>query len=195
MKKQNHCFASFNKTRLLPIRLQLFAEGEEEQEVDYKALYEKMKSEKDKASKEASDFKKKLRDKETAEETKAREEEAEKIKVQEDLAKLIKENQIYKLKSNLAKDSVLNGDEIDKIVEARLGEDDSNFAKVLNDIIKKKLADKESAVLKELKRTGRTPNGSTNENNSNEAEDMAKRIAQNKANRNKNRFDSYFKEK
>ena len=73
MKKSNY----FNFP--LALKIQLFADEEndngsqEEEKIDYKALYEKTKAEKDKASKEASDFKKQLREKETAEEAQKRE--------------------------------------------------------------------------------------------------------------------------
>ena len=201
MKKRNlqNVFSSLERTKsLLPLRLQLFGdEGEDgDQEPDYKALYEKAKAEKDKASKEASDFKKRLKEKETAEETKNREDESKRIEMEENIAKLIKENQEYKLKSNLSKDNILTAEEIGKIVEARFSEDDSVFADTINQIIKTKLEQKEQTLRDEFKRNGRVPNGSSDSNNSNgQAVDFVKNLAEKKSQRNKGDFSSYFGKK
>ena len=110
MKKRNlqNVFSSLERTRnLLPLKLQLFGDDGEgdgkggQEEIDYKALYEKTKAEKDKASKEASDYKKALKAKETAEETKAREDESKRIEMEENMAKILKENQTFKLQNHL----------------------------------------------------------------------------------------------
>lgn len=198
MKKRNlqNVFSSLERTRnLLPLRLQLFTEGDGEgdQEVDYKALYEKTKAEKDKASKEASDYKKALKAKETEEETKAREDEAKRLEVEENLAKLMKENQIFKLQNQLQKGNVLSSDDINKIVEARYTDDDSAFANTLNEIITNKIKEKEASLRDEFKRTGRVPNGSSNNNQNNDDVEFAKKLAEkHKTRPNRDKFSQFF---
>lgn len=169
--------------KLLPLNLQLFAEGGDEdtskddEQIDYKALYEKAKAEKDKASKEASDYKKALKAKETEEEAKKREKEENDKKFMEDLEKLKQENRIYKFKNELSKGGFLDAEDIENLSKVRLDEDDSNFAKTLNSIIDKKLKSQKEDLMKEFKRTGRVPDGSSGGDNDS-ALDLAKRLAQ-----------------
>lgn len=194
MKKRNlkNVFSSLERTgNLLPLRLQLFTEGD--QEVDYKALYEKTKAEKDKASKEASDYKKALKAKETAEETKAREDETKRIEMEENMAKILKENQTFRLQNHLQKGNVLNSEDISKIVEARYSDNDETFASTLNEIIKKKVDEKEATLREEFKRNGRVPNGSGNSNSNDDASDFAKKLAEkHKTRPNREKFSQYF---
>lgn len=202
MKKRNlqNVFSSLERTRnLLPLKLQLFGDDGEgdgkggQEEIDYKALYEKTKAEKDKASKEASDYKKALKAKETAEETKAREDESKRIEMEENMAKILKENQTFKLQNHLQKGNVLNSEDISKIVEARYSDNDETFASTLNEIIKKKIDEKEASLREEFKRNGRVPSGSGEGSSSNETEEFAKNLANKyKTKPNREKFSKYF---
>ena len=202
MKKRNlqNVFSSLERTRnLLPLKLQLFGDDGEgdgegsQEEIDYKALYEKTKAEKDKASKEASDYKKALKAKETAEETKAREDESKRIEMEENMAKILKENKTFKLQNHLQKGNVLNSEDISKIVEARYSDNDETFALTLNEIIKKKIDEKEASLREEFKRNGRVPSGSGEGSSSNETEEFAKNLANKyKTKPNREKFSKYF---
>lgn len=182
---------------LLPLKLQLFAENDNEgqEEIDYKALYEKTKAEKDKASKEASDYKKALKAKETEEETKAREDETKRLELEENMAKILKENQTFKLKNHLQEGNVLNSEDVSKIVEARYTDNDEFFAKTLNEIISKKIQEKESAIREEFKRAGRVPTGS-NDVKTDDASDFAKNLAEKfKTRPSREKYSQYFNNK
>ena len=205
MKKRNlqNVFSSLERTnnqkKLLPLKLQLFGDDGEgdgkggQEEIDYKALYEKTKAEKDKASKEASDYKKALKAKETEEETKAREDERKRIEMEENMAKILKENKTFKLQNHLQQGNVLNSDDISKIVEARYSDNDENFAKTLNEIIKKKIEEKEASLREEFKRNGRVPSGSGDGSSTNETEEFAKNLANKyKTRPNREKFSKYF---
>lgn len=201
MKKRNlqNVFSSLERTnnqkKLLPLKLQLFGDDGKggQEEIDYKALYEKTKAEKDKASKEASDYKKALKAKETEEETKAREDESKRIEMEENMAKILKENQTFKLQNHLQQGNVLNSEDISKIVEARYSDNDENFAKTLNEIIKKKIEEKEASLREEFKRNGRVPSGSGKGSSTNETEEFAKNLANKyKTRPNREKFSKYF---
>ena len=201
MKKRNlqNVFSTLERTnnqkKLLPLNIQLFADGDDDgnQEVDYKALYEKTKAEKDKASKEASDYKKALKAKETAEETKAREDETKRIEMEENMAKILKENQTFRLQNHLQKGNVLNSEDISKLVEARYSDNDETFASTLNEIIKKKIDEKEASLREEFKRNGRVPNGSGNNPSTDDDVEFAKKLAEkHKARPNREKFSQYF---
>lgn len=187
----------------LPLNIQMFAgeaddfEKDKEVEIDYKAEYEKMKSdyekiknEKDKASKEASDFKKQLRAKESDEEAKKRLEEEK----QEEINKIIADNNRMKLERNLSKDNILNSQEVEKICEARVSEDNEQFARIINEVIKNKIAEKEKELLSKFRRDFNIPGGSTSSNVGNEYEAMAKSIVNSNVNNDsKDRFGAYFR--
>lgn len=201
MKKRNlqNVFSNLERTKnqkkLLPLNIQLFADGDDDgnQEVDYKALYEKTKAEKDKASKEASEYKKALKAKETEEETKAREDETKRIEMEENMAKILKENQTFRLQNHLQKGNVLNSEDISKLVEARYSDNDETFASTLNEIIKKKIDEKEASLREEFKRNGRVPNGSGNNSSTDDDVEFAKRLAEkHKARPNREKFSQYF---
>lgn len=160
--------------RKLPLNIQMFADPTDDGQggqdgdgdVDYKAEYERMKAdlekakaEKDKASKEASDFKKQLRAKESDEEAKARQEEEKK----QEYENMIAENKRMRLERDLSKGNVFTSEEIEKLCEARITEDNGEFAKTLNELIKLKLETQKNELLKEYKKGFKMPSGSSNE--------------------------------
>lgn len=192
-----------NRKGLLPLNIQLFADGDDDgndkekdpnnkdndDKTDWKALYEKMKNEKDKASKEASEFKKQLKAKETDEEKKAREDKER----QEEIDKILLENKTYRLANELSKGDTFTSDEVQKIVEARQNEDDTAFATALNEIIKAKLEAQKTQLMKEFKRNPNIPGGSNDGGSgSDSATELAKRLGSNNKTPSKERFGSYF---
>lgn len=179
------------KKSLLPLNIQMFGDGEdgaEEQEVDYKALYEKTKKEKDKASKEASEYKKALQAKETEDEQKARLEQERQTEIEE----IIRQNKSYKLANELSKGDNFTSDEVQKLVEARQSDDDSVFAQVLNEIIKAKLEAQKTQIISEYKRNPNVPGGSNNNNNDTVVETV-RGIAKQGTKPNRDRFGSYLR--
>lgn len=205
MKKRNlqAVFSSLERTNkrkgLLPLNIQLFAgEGDDgdgdkdpnnDDKTDYKALYEKMKAEKDKASKEASDYKKALKAKESDEERKAREDKER----QEEIDKILLENKTYRLANELSKGDTFTNEEVQKIVEARQNDDDVAFASALNEIIKAKLEAQKTEIIKEFKRNPNVPGGSNKGGSNDETlNDFAKNLANRGKTQNKEKFGSYF---
>lgn len=188
---------------LLPLNIQLFAgEGddgdgkekdpnkEKDDNTDWKALYEKMKADKDKASKEASDYKKQLREKETEDEKKAREDK----ELLDEIEKIKLENKSYRLANELSKGDNFTSEEVQKIVEARQNDDDVAFATALNEIIKAKLEAQKTQIINEYKRNPNVPGGSNGGGSKDDsATELAKRLGSNNKTPSKEKFGSYFK--
>lgn len=188
------------KSRVFPLNLQLFAEDPKEdkendetgkketqqEDIDYyKSLYENEKKKNDLLSKEAKDYKLKLRGKESEEEAKKREEEETKQAFQEELENLRRENKIFKLKSELSKGGILKSKDIEDIVSARYEEDDVQFANSINKIISDMLKEKENSLKSELRKNGKFIDGYKSEKDSeeNEIEQMISSINKGQGNR------------
>lgn len=196
----------------IPLNIQMFA-GEEntaangneiEKETYTKEEYEslkkqleKAKADKDKASKEAGDFRKQLRDKQTDEEKIAEERQQR----ENQYAQAIAENRKYKLTDVLAKENNFTHAEATQIAEVFVDENTSfeDIAKVLNDIVKGKLEGQKSTLMNEYKRGGRYPGETTKggtTDNENSAELIAKRLGSNERTRasksSKEKFGMYF---
>ncbi len=165
--------------KLLPFNIQLFADGDEpEVEIDYKELYLKAKAEKDKASKEASDYKKALKSLESEEQTKKRELEAETQRQQEEMENLKRENRLFKFKSEISKGGYFDSEDIENLTNARLNDNDTDFAEIINQIVEKKLKKQKEDLMTEFKRNGRIPNGSSGGSSTEDSVlEMVKRIA------------------
>lgn len=181
----------FVKPRL---NIQLFA-GENDDnpkdnddKVDYKALYEKTKAEKDKASKEASDYKKQLKDKMTDDEKKANDE----LEREKQINEIIKENKRLKLSNSLSKDNVLSNEEIETLVNARYSDNDGEFADALIKLVKSKLEKQKTDITNEYKKNPKLPSGSNDGSKNDDITNMAKEIAKSKTQNQSKKFDTYF---
>ena len=66
-----------------------------------------------------------------------------------------------KLERDLSKGNIFTSEEVEKLCDARMAEDNSEFAKALNELIKSKLEAQKAELLKEYKKGFTKPGGSS----------------------------------